>query len=131
MAHFSLSISYISFHPYFLPFGMCVCVCYCPPVFEVYPNYDEVIFQPRKLNTPDIDSITYCYIAYLLNLPHPLLLPSVVCPGGGSQLLTRFPSHQCPSCCLTVSPAHRFSMLVGTCCHQIYRHNNYQLKFPL
>ena len=35
-------------------------------------------FQPWTLTTPDLGSFTYCYVAYLLELPHPLLLTSNV-----------------------------------------------------
>ena len=46
------------------------------------------MFQPRTLTTPDLGSIAYCYIAYLLNPPHPLLLLFNVPPGRGY--------HSCP-----------------------------------
>ena len=55
---------------------VCVCVCYWPPFHEVFPNYQVVMFQPRALTTPDLDSVAYFYMAYLLNPPHPLFLPS-------------------------------------------------------
>ena len=37
-------------------------------------------FQPRTLTTPDLGSVSYFYVAYLLDPPHPLLLPSDVPP---------------------------------------------------
>ena len=46
-----------------------VCVCYWSPVSEVCPHYGVMMFQPRKLTTPDLGSVAYCYIAYLLNPP--------------------------------------------------------------
>ena len=87
---------------------ICMCVCYCPTLREVFPNYDMVMFQPRKFTTLDLVSFTYCYIDYLLNTPDHLLLLSDVRPrGGGSPILTRLPSHWCPSYHLTGSSDHR------------------------
>ena len=60
---------------------VCVCVCYWRPVHEFFPYYEVVMFQPRTLTTPDLGSVDYCYIAYVLNPPHPLFLPSDVRPG--------------------------------------------------
>ena len=37
-------------------------------------------FQPRKFNTPDLGSVGYCYVAYLLDPPHPLISPYNVPP---------------------------------------------------
>ena len=62
----------------------CVCVCYWPPVHEVCPNYEVVVFQPWKLTTLDLGSVAYCYIAYLLNPPHLLFLTSYVRQGEAS-----------------------------------------------
>ena len=56
------------------------CCWYWPPVREVCHNYEVVEFQPWTLTTPDLGSIAYCYIAYLLDPPHPLLLPSDISP---------------------------------------------------
>ena len=76
----------------------CVCVCvYWPSVREVCPNYEVVVFQPLTLTTPDLASVAYCYIAYLLNPPHPLFLPSDVHPGEAA--------HSCPAApAIDVSP---------------------------
>ena len=63
-------------NPYLLWYR--VCVCYWPPVHEVCPNYKVVRLQPRTLITLDLFYAAYCYIAYLLNLPHPLFLTSNV-----------------------------------------------------
>ena len=68
---------------------VCVCVCYWPPVREIFPNHEVMIFQPRTLTTPDLGSVAYCYIAYLLNPSHPLFLPYDVCPGEAA--------HSCPT----------------------------------
>ena len=57
---------------------VCLCVCYWPPFREVCPNYEVVKFQPPFLITPDLGSVAYCNVAYLLVPPHPLLLPSDV-----------------------------------------------------
>ena len=56
-----------------------IACCYCwywPPVHEVCPNYEVVEVQPLTLTTPDIGSIAFYYIAFALDLLHPLLLPS-------------------------------------------------------
>ena len=58
---------------------VCCCCCFCcywQPVNEVCPNYEEVDFQHWKLTTMDLGSISYCYVDYFLEPPHPLLLPS-------------------------------------------------------
>ena len=57
---------------------LCCCCCwYWPPVYGVCPNCEVVEFQPRTLTTPDLGSVTYCYV-HLLEPPHPPLLPSDV-----------------------------------------------------
>ena len=63
-------------------------MCYWPPVREVCPNYEAVMFQPWTLTTPDLGYIVYCYIAYLLNPPQPILLPSDVRPLNHGKPLT-------------------------------------------
>ena len=37
-------------------------------------------FQTWRLTTPDLGFVAYCYIAYLFDLPHPILLKSDVPP---------------------------------------------------
>ena len=56
-------------------FDDCCCCCYWPPVREVCLNYEVMDFQPRTLTTPDLGSVTYCYL-HLLDLPYPLLMLS-------------------------------------------------------
>ena len=58
----------------------CCCCCYWPPIREVCPNYELVEFQPRTFTTPYLGSVAYCYVAYLLYPPYPLLPPSHVPP---------------------------------------------------
>ena len=45
----------------------------CPPVREVCPNYEVVMFQPQTGTPPDLCSVDNCYIAILLNTPIPSL----------------------------------------------------------
>ena len=71
-----------------------VCICYWPPVREVCQNYEVVIFQTRKFTTLDLVSVAYFFIAYSLNPPHPLFLPSDICPGGASHCCPPRPIHQ-------------------------------------
>ena len=56
----------------------CCCCCYWPPVLEVCPDYEVVEVQHWILTTLDLWSFDYCYVAYLLDLPHSHLLPSNV-----------------------------------------------------
>ena len=86
-----------------------VCGCYWSPVRVVFLNYEVVVFQPRTLTTPDLGSITYYYIAYLLNLTRPLFLPYDVLPGEEA--------HSCP-----VSPAIDMSP------HRIIRSHGHHLS---
>ena len=63
----------------------CFCCWYCPPVREVFLNYEVVEFQPQTFTTLDLGSVTYCYVHLLArptlpsccpmsNLPHRILL---------------------------------------------------------
>ena len=67
---------------------MCVCVCNRPPVSEVCPNYEVVMFQPLTVTPPHLVSIaivTYFissppappdYIVFLYcSFPYSILLP--------------------------------------------------------
>ena len=62
---------------------MCVCVCYCPPVREVCPNHEVVMFQSRTVTTLKPIPCRLFLYSLLLNPPLPLLLPSDVFPRGG------------------------------------------------
>ena len=77
---FQLKKTLWKIYPLFKLNCCCCCCCYRPPVREVCPNYKVVVFQPQKLTIPDLGSVTYYYVAYLLDPPHPLLLPSAVLP---------------------------------------------------
>ena len=57
-------------------FSLITCCRYWPPVREVCLNYEVVDFQPWTLTTPDLGSVAYCCVAYLLDPPRPLLLQS-------------------------------------------------------
>ena len=37
-----------------------------PPVCEVCPHHEVAMFQPRTGNSPDLDSVTYCYVYFLV-----------------------------------------------------------------
>ena len=37
-----------------------------PPVHEVCPNYEVVMFQPQTGISPELDSITNCYVDIIL-----------------------------------------------------------------
>ena len=56
------------------------CCFYWPPVCEVNKNYEVVESQPHTLTTLDLGSVAYCYVAYLLEPTHTLILPSNVPP---------------------------------------------------
>ena len=62
------------------PWGTCVCVCVCvcywTRVYDIFPNYEVVVYHLHTLTTPDIIPVNYCFIGFLLNPPNPLLLPS-------------------------------------------------------
>ena len=58
----------------------CFCCWYWPLVREVFPKYEVVKFQPRTLTNPYPGSVAYCYVSYLLDPPHPLLLLFDVLP---------------------------------------------------
>ena len=60
-------------HVFTLLISKSVCI-----VCEVYRNYEVVEFQPRALTTPDLGLVAYCYIDYLLDPTHPILLTSNV-----------------------------------------------------
>ena len=51
-------------------------------------------FQPQTLTTPDLGSITYCYVAYLLDPPRPLLLPPDAPPPPQSSFICLCHHHQ-------------------------------------
>ena len=70
--------------------------CNRPPVREVCPNYDLVVFQPRTVNLPHIGSVAYCY-TFKLGLPH-------------QRFLHRFPNRYFPSSVL--SPPHPYPFIV-------------------
>ena len=55
--------------PWYIYIYMCVCVCVCywPPVREVCPNYDAVMFQPRTVTPPQLGSVA---IVTPLNWPY-------------------------------------------------------------
>ena len=65
--------------PYACILTVCCCCWNWPPVRQVFPNYEVMQLQPRTLTTLYLGSVAYCYV-YLLELPHPLLLPSDVTP---------------------------------------------------
>ena len=67
-------------------------MCYWPPFCEVCLNYDVVMFQPQIFTTPDLGSINYCCLYYLLNLPHPILLLFQMSVQGGRTTPTT-PNH--------------------------------------
>ena len=56
-------------------FFIFVCFFAWPPVREVFPHYEVVELQPRTLTTPDLGSVAYFCVDYLLGPPHPLLFP--------------------------------------------------------
>ena len=72
---------------------MCVCVCYLPPVRGFCLDYDVVVFQPLTFTTPDLGSVAYFCISYLLKPIHPLFLMSNLRPGGAIPLLPCRPIH--------------------------------------
>ena len=59
-----------------------VCVCYWPPVRDVCPNHEVVMFQPRAVTTPKPRLCHLLLYSLLLNPHQPLLLPSDVLLGG-------------------------------------------------
>ena len=60
---------------------VCVCVCYRPPVREVCPNHEVVMFQPRTVTTPKPRLFLLLLYSLLMNLTRPLLMPSDFLPG--------------------------------------------------
>ena len=74
-----------------------------------------VDFQPCTLNTPYLGSVAYCYIVYLLDSPHPLLLPSNVL-------------HPQPSPSVLV--LHEITCRPGRHLYLFYNSQNLFLSFP-
>ena len=61
-----------------------------PPVCGVCTNYEVETFQPWKGTSPDLGSVTYCYVAMLLGTD-PSFPPTTRCPPGGSVSSCPFP----------------------------------------
>ena len=61
-----------------------------PPVREVCPNYEVVMFQTQKGTPPDLGSVTNCYIDMLL-IPATPFPPATQCPTGGATLSCPLP----------------------------------------
>ena len=53
-----------------------------PPVCEMCPNYEVMMFQPQTGTPPDLGSVDNCYIA-ILRIPTSLFPPATRCLTGG------------------------------------------------
>ena len=86
-----------------------------PPVRELCPNHEVVVFQPQTGTSPDLGSITYCYIAVLLSPTPPFPSASQCLPEGATHSCLS-PSHHNNT--IMLHTAHR----IGSSDHLIFAH---------
>ena len=72
---------------------------YWPPVREVCPNYEVVMFQPRTGTPPDLGSVANCYVAIIL-IPAPPFFALQPMSAWGGYLLMLLPSLPFQPSCL-------------------------------
>ena len=79
-----------SVHPLYAPRFTLLLFFSWPPVYEMCPNYEVVMFQPQTGTPTDLGSISIFYINILFS-PAPPFTPDTQCPPGGATSSLPFP----------------------------------------
>ena len=87
-------------------FLTCFLLLFWPPVCEVCPNYELVMFQPRIVNPMDLGSVANCYVVNFLIPVPPFSDSHLMSAWGGYPLMPLFSIQSLRLCLHTGSFAH-------------------------